>query len=564
MASERPAWLRALDADPAYAWARRAWDVAARWPDAWFDEAKAEAVVAGWPEWFRLTDDRFAGKPFRLSVWQAIVVRLLVGWKRPISVTSIETGAPEVRWVRVFRRLDLWIPRKNGKSEFLAALALLFFMLEEIPGAQGFAFARDEDQARLVFTKMQKMIRLSPRLGEARAALMTNVIFVPGLESNFHLLPGTPGGTHGKSPTVILGDEMHEWRTTEVADNLREGTGTRLQPVELYASTAGLRTALIGYGLFQEAMAILDGTVDEPTTLVVWFGAQAEDDWQDEAIWAAANPTVGLTPTWDYLRQAARKAKNNPRLEANFKRYHLNQWVESEIRWLPRERWLENTTDATAWRTRHEQRRGRKAFGALDVSATRDVTALLWLFPPETDDGAYEVACQFWIPEATLAKRAAEDRRTPWEKWVADGVVLTTPGDMVDQGFVMRAILDGFAAFDVQALAYDPWNTAMLVTELQKEGVPPDQMVEFRQGIRSMGEPSKQFERLVYGKKFDHGGHPMLAWMAGNATIRFDENMNFMPAKKASPDKIDGIVAAVMAVGLTMRPETPAPGIVAL
>ena len=542
-----PAWLTEFEDDEAYAWARTAWEKASKVPGAWFDHAKAEKVVELWPTWFVLTDDRFAGVPFRLLPWQAIVVRLLVGWKAPTEVIDPWTGKTKFEHVRVFRRLMLWIPRKNGKSEFLAALALLFFAIEGVHGGQGFVFARDEKQATVVLRKMKAMIAGNAAL-QGDSQVHAKSIYLKPTAALFEVLSGSEEGKHGKSPTVIAGDEMHEWRSREAEATLRQGTG-RLQPIELYASTAGKKTSLTGVALWDESLAILDGRVDDPSTLVVLFAAGADDDWRDEKVWRLANPSLGLSPTIAFLRREAALAVDNPRAEAHFRCYHLNQWVDGTARWINVKKWDACTGSGPGWKDYPAFLRGRRCFGAFDVSSTQDVTALVWVFPPTDEDPHWRVLSRFWVPELTLAQRVKNDRVT-YDRWQKIGALETTPGDYVDQNFVKTAVLEGFEQFDVEAVGYDPWNASKLIADLQADGVDPDRLVLMRQGIQTLGEPSKHFERLVYSGQLDHGGQPVLRWMAGNAVVRFDENLNFAPAKKRSAEKIDGIVAGVMAVGL--------------
>lgn len=554
-AAALPAWLEAVAADRSYRWAVNAWRRAARQPGAWFDAAKADAVVAAWPRWFRLTSDRFAGVPFRLTLWQEIIVRLLVGWKVPSEAKDPRTGLPVTHQVRLFRRLLLWVPRKNGKTEFLAALALLFFIYERVHAAEGYCFARDEDQARIGFNRMKAMLLSDPALtggATPRVTMTSRGIYVAERQSLFQLLSGKPDGKHGRMPQVILGDEMHEWESRELEDNLRQGSGSRLQPIELYASTAGIKSKVTGFSLWEESLAIAEDQSDDDRTLAAIFAADPDDDWQDETVWAKANPTLGLTPVIDYLRGEAKKARNNPRAEATFRRYHLNQWVEQVERWLTPEAWASGCPDPTAWRGRLEAMRGRRAFAGMDLSTKRDLTALVWLFPPEEAGGAYIVCPRFWVPEESFEKRAATDRHTPWKTWRDLGAVEVTPGNAVDQNFVMKALGDGMTDFEVERIGFDSWNAQKLVTDMAAEGAPLELFREVRMGVRSMGEPSAEFDRLVYSGRIDHGGHPVLKWMAGNAAVRFDENMNFMPAKRKSGEHIDGIVATVMALAVSM------------
>ncbi|HVQ09536.1 MAG TPA: terminase TerL endonuclease subunit [Allosphingosinicella sp.] len=545
-----PPWLEAVAGDAEFDWAVKAWRRAAAASEAWFDSAKADKVVALWPRVFRLTDDRFAGKPFRLNRWQEIIVRLLVGWKVPVEIADADTGAPTRVHVRLFRRLMLWVPRKNGKSEFLAALALLFWALEGVVGGQGYVFARDEDQAELAFNKMKAMVAYNEALaGDIQAHKKS--LYLKTRAAGFHLLTGAEEGKHGKGPIVIVGDEMHEWKSRKIENDLRQGTGTRLQPIELYASTAGLKTNLVGVELWDESLSILEGKTDDPTTLVALFAAAAEDEWNDEATWARANPSLGLSPTVPFLRREASLALGNPRKEATFRCYHLNQWVESTARWIPLKKWDACAPDKKAWRRYGAELKGRRCFGAFDVSATKDITAKILVFPPEDEAERWKLACRFWVPEETLAERIKTDR-IDYTNWLADGALETTPGDYVDQNYVQRAMLEDMADYEVERWGFDSWNAKKLVADLQQAGVDPELFMEIRQGILSMGEPSKHFERLVFAGILDHGGHPLLRWMAGNAVVRFDENMNFMPAKKRSAEKIDGIVATVMGIGVAM------------
>lgn len=551
-----PAWLEGAAADPSLAWAITAWKRAASVPGAWFDHQLAEGVVAEWPTWATLTTDRFAGVPFVLLPWQAAIVRLMVGWMAPVEVLDPVTHRPGLVHVRLFRRLLLWVPRKNGKTEFLAALGLMFFALDAIVSAEGYVFARDENQAKLVFNKMKVMIANSAEL-KAAAIPYKKSIYFKELLARIELLSGAEEGKHGKSPTLIVGDEIHEWKSREVADTLRQGTGARLQPVELYASTTGRRSNRVGMEVWDESQAILDGRLEDPSTLVVIYAAPPEADYLDEAAWRAANPSLGLSPTLQYLRREAALAKDNPRQEAHFRCFHMNQWIDEVVRWLNVKKWDACAPARQAWKSYPERLKGRRCFGAFDVSSTRDVTALVWVFPPTEDDPRWRILCRFWVPEDTLKERVAQDK-APYDQFVRQGALETTPGDFVDQNFVMKAVLEGFDAFDVQAVGFDPWNARKLVADLQAEGVPVEKLIEMRQGVATLGEPTKAFERLVYAGELDHGGQPVLRWMAANTVVRFDENLNFMPAKKSSEEKIDGIVAGVMAVGLATLTEVPA------
>lgn len=546
-----PDWVgRAVD-QYGFHWVRTAWQRCSTVIGAWFDEAKADAAVKLFPKVFRLTEDRFAGKPFRLGYWQECIVRLLFGWKQPIEIVDEQTGEMITVHVRVFRRLMLWVPRKNGKSEFLAALALLFFVLDGVVGGQGFAFARDEKQAKIVFDKMKAMISMSPALGDAQS--FKKSIFIPKIRALFELLTGKAEGKHGRSPTVIVGDEMHEWETTDLASTLRQGTGARLEPIELYASTAGVKSNATGWGLWEESQGILEGRIDDPSTLVVIFALDPDDDWADETVWPKANPSLGISPTTQFLRREAALAKDNPRAEAHFRCYHCNQWIDAVTRWLNLKKWDACAADKTAWAKWKDGigLEGRQCFAAIDVSSNEDITARVLAFPPDEDNPKWIISARFWVPEETVARRTKQDR-VAYEKWVKLGAIETTPGDYVDQNYVMKALAEDLERYDVSLIGYDPWNATKLITDMQKDGADEDLFQLMRQGIPTLGEPTKLVERLIMAGELDHGGHPVLRWMAGNTAVRFDENLNYAPTKKKSAEKIDGIVATIMAAGLSM------------
>jgi phage terminase large subunit-like protein len=559
---DRPDWLRQVDGDERYDWARTAWDSAAAEPGAWFDHQLADSIVADWPNWATLTLDRFAGVKFRLAQWQDIIVRLLVGWMVPTEILDPATHEKITVHIRLFRRLLLWISRKNGKSEFLAALALLFFVIDGVPQGEGYVFARKEGQARIVFNRMAAMVANNPEF-KSEILAYSRSLYVKALAAKFELLPGALEGLHGKSPTVIVGDEMHEWKSLEIADTLRQGTVGRLQPIELYASTAGRKSGghRPGEQLYEESRQIIDGRKRDPMTLAVIFAANDDDDPADLRTWAKANPNLGLAPTEHALKQELTKALGNPRAMAHFKCYHLGVWADEISKWLPLRKWDACAGSKDGWKLYPQTLKGRSGWLAFDISSTTDITALVIAFPPTEDDPKWRLLCRFWIPEANVDKREAEG--APIRRFLDAGAMETTPDDYVDQNVVGSAILQAFEDFDILGVGFDPWNARKLYGDLVagdkiEPGAPAldaDKFHEMRQGIYTLGEPSKAFEKLVFAGLLDHGGHPVLRWMAGNTVIHFDRNLNFMPAKDRSAEKIDGIVAGVMAVGLANLPE---------
>ncbi|CAO4162658.1 Terminase large subunit [Methylorubrum populi] len=519
------------------AFVARHWRRAASVPGAWYDDGLAEAVVAAWPTWFRHTEGRWAGKPFNLIPWQAAIVRLLVGWKTADGF-------------RLFRRLFLWIARKNGKTEFMAALALLFWICDREMGGQAYAMARNEKQAKLVFDKAKLMVRLSTAFAD-RVQPFKKSLYLPELWARFEVLSGKAEGKHGLSASVIVVDEMHELPDEVLYTTLHQSIAARDQPIELAGSTAGFRGRGYGWTLWEECQSIANGTLDDPTTLVAIFAADPEDDWTDETVWPKANPNLGISPKIEYLRAECAKARDNPRLENDFRRYHLNQWTEQVVRWLSLTRWDACAPDPQAWKSFAEKLRGRRCFGGLDLSSTTDLAALLWAFPPEEEGERWMLVARLWCPAESIALRARRDR-VPYDTWAGEGAIRSTDGNVVDYGAIERQVLADAEAFDVQGLAIDRWNATGTAVRLQEDGCP---IVMFGQGFASMSAPSKEFERLVVSGQLDHGGHPVLRWMVGNVAIRTDDAGNIKPTKEKSAERIDGVVAGIMAVGLAVGQE---------
>jgi phage terminase large subunit-like protein len=561
-----PEWITRAADESGYAWARIAWRRAAAIEGAWFDAAKADAVVAMWARIFCLTTKRFAGKPFRLSFWQEVIVRLLVGWKRPIDVIDEDTGLPSMLYVRLFQELRLWIPRKNGKSEFLAALALLFWAIEGEVRGQGYAFAHDEAQAREVFDKMGDMVGYMPAIAQD-IRVLSKTLWIQKLKSAFRLLPGKAKGRHGKGPTVTVGDEMHEWKSRELAETLRQGEGTSLQPIRLYASTAGLRSQLVGKEMWDESLAILDGRVDDQACLVVIFAAEEDADWRDEKVWAAVNPSLGLSPTLQFLRSEFAKAQT-PSGEAAFRRYHLNQWVEDLTRWLPLKKWDACVKDSNkknpAWKRwlQTDELAGRECTLAFDSTWSFDFAAMVLRFAPKEAGEHPKFLHKFWLPSETIEQRVRAEQ-VAFDRWRDAGAIEEVPGGVFSVDWAVKAAKEFCQRFDVQHIGWDAWSAKEFYTRLVAEGVAEDRFVEMRFGTRSLGEASREYERMVFAGELDHGGHPVARWMAGHCHVRFDENMNFVPAKKKSGKKnsIDGIVGGVMTQALAMSAEAVQPSV---
>lgn len=511
--------------------------------DYWFDAAAADRAVAFFPTHLRLTEGEWAGRPFTLEPWQANdIIRPLFGWKRADGT-------------RRYRRCFVWVPRKNGKTELAAGIALLMLLGDAEPGGQVFSIAADKAQAAIVFNKASIMAARSPALA-AELEILTTALYCPRLNASFRPLSGKPQGKHGLSMSGLIGDEVHEWRNGDLYTFVHDSGAARRQPLEFVISTAGVKGSH-GEVIWQESQAIAAGEVDDPETLVVIYAANPEDDWTSPEVWRKANPNFGVSVKPDAFAQEALRAQQLPRLEGDFRRYRLNQWTDQASAWLPidaldeegRKFGWDHCVGTFGWRDLPALMAGRVAYAGLDLSSTSDLSALVWRFEAEDPNLPAVLIPRFFTPADTLRTRAKRDK-LPYEDWVREGALIATPGNVVDYAYIEEQIYRDAQLWPCAGLAIDRWNATQTAVRLQQEGLPVEL---FGQGFASMSGPSKELERRVLGNLYHHGGHPVLRAHARAAACETDAAGNLKPAKHKSSTRIDGIVAAVMAEGLANK-----------
>lgn len=528
---------------------------------AWYDQAAAEAAVNFFPTYLRHTEAEWYGLPFVLSDWQAEMVRTIFGWKRADGT-------------RLIRQVYLEVPRKNGKTEFAAGLALLILIGDGEFGGQVYSMAVDEDQAKIVFGKAGLMASLMAQIEDTPGhqpfvgllETYKTCIYCPELVASFKPLSHRPGGKHGFSPSGAVADELHEWPSGDLHDVVHKGAAARRQPLEILITTAGQHGKGYGWQLHRKARSILDGKRTDPTFYPVIYAADPKDDWRAPETWAKANPNLGTSVKIDFLRTECEDADGNPLKEADFKRFHLNLWVDQVVTTGL------NMTHWDACPARPVTLRdlaGRKVWGALDLSTTTDLTALV-LLAERLDGPGWDAWWRFWIPVASqrdLKERVKRDE-VPYDEWIADGWIRATEGNVVDYDVIRAEItgkgegaegLDGWTPItqivELQELAIDRWNATQITTQITSDGVT---MVPFGQGFASMSAPSKEMERLVNAHQFGHGGNPVARWMATCVAFAPDGKDNMCPVKpdrRGTPKRIDGIVAAIMALGRATAPQ---------
>ena len=513
------------------------------------------------------TKGEWAGQPFELEPWQRNeIIRPTFGWKRRSD------------GMRRYRVIYVEVARKNGKSSLAAGIALLLLHCDQEPGAEVYSAAADRLQAAIVFDQAAIMCRHSKRLA-SRSEIYRREIFVPHSRSYYRVLSADVKTKHGFNPHGIIFDELHVQDSRDLWDTLRTGRGARRQPLIVALTTAGFDLKTICGEMHQKALAVKKGTVKDPTFLPIVYGTTDKDDWEKPRSWEKANPNLGVSVRMEYLAGEYQEAKDSPAYQNTFRRLHLNQWVHQATRWLDMKKW-NRCGGRYDWSQMAKRLEGRPCLGGLDLSTVTDLSAFVLLFdttikaadsdyPTEKEAAvksftalpgweygdplpAYDILCQFWCPAEGIALRAKKDRM-PYDIWRDQGALVATEGDAVDHGAIRKEIKEMGSRFLIEEIAVDAWNAHKLITELQDQ----DGYIISRvsQGYGQMTAPTKELDALYRRRQIRHGGHPVLAWCADNVTLDRDPYDNWKPSKKKSRERIDGIVALVMALGrmLTSR-----------
>jgi phage terminase large subunit-like protein len=475
---------------------------------------------------------RAAGQPFDLRPWQERIIRALFK-------TDPATGR------RQYRTCLLMMPRKNGKTELCAALAIDGLIFDGEPGARVFSAAADREQASLCFSAAATMIRNDPELSAACEIVDSQKRIVHRKSGSVYRAISAEAYTaHGLDASRVIYDELHAAPNRDLWDVLATATGARDQPLLMAISTAGYDRHSILWELYSYAKKVHAAPDLDPSFLPVIFEAPEGADWTDEAVWRKANPALGDFRSLDEMRIACRRAQEIPAQEAAFRRLYLNQWTESETRWLSMDAW-----DACQQPIDRGALAGRRCYVGLDLSTTTDLTAVVAVFPD--DDGAgFTVLPQFFCPRDTIRTRVTRDR-VPYDEWARRGFVTATPGPTVDYDAVRALLGDWREQFDVRLVAFDPWNATHLVSQLEQ--VDGFTCVKMRQGKASLSAPSKALEAAVLSRTLRHDGHPILRWNVANVAVDTDHAGNIQPSKQKSTERIDGVAALVMALDAMHR-----------
>ena len=497
-----------------------------------YDENLADYAV-NFIECLCHTKGTWAGRPFKLLEWQEQIIRDLFG-------TIKKNG------YRQFNTAYIEVPKKNGKSELAAAIALLLCCGDGEQRAEIYGCAADRGQATIVFDVAADMVRMCPALNR-RCKILTSqkrILFTP-TNSFYQVLSAEAYSKHGFNIHGVVFDELHTQPNRKLFDVMTKGSGdARMQPLYFLITTAGTDTNSICYETHMKAVDILEGRKHDPTFYPVIYGAGNDEDWTDPEVWKKSNPSLGETIGIDKVEAACESARQNPGEENAFRQLRLNQWVKQAVRWMSMDKW-----DACAIPVNEDFLEGRVCYGGLDLSSTTDLSAFCLVFPPEDEDEPYYVLPYFWVPEETLELRVKRDH-VPYDVWHRQGYIQTTEGNVIHYGFIEKFIESLGERFNIREIAFDRWGATQCVQNLEGMGFT---VVPMGQGFASLSPPTKELMTLTLQRRIAHGGHPVLRWNMDNIYIRTDPAGNIKADKSKSTEKIDGAIAMIMALDRAVR-----------
>lgn len=473
-----------------------------------------------------------AGQPIRLEPWQVFILTTVFGWVKPDGK-------------RRFRRVMIEVPRGNGKSAISSAVGLYMLTADGEGGAEIYSLATTRDQARIVFGDAQAMARASKgfrsRFGVSVGA---HNIHVQATGSKFEALSAEGSTLDGLNIHFGCIDELHAHKTRTVYDVVETATGKRDNSLLWVITTAGSNRAGICYEVRGFVTRLLDGVFADDSQFGIIYGIDEGDDWGDEASLIKANPNWAVSVRPDVLLPLQAKAMQLPSAVNNFKTKHLNEWVNADTAWMDMRAWERGTEPALDIETFA----GRPCWIGLDLASKTDIAALVVLFQHPDIDGGFAVFGRYFLPEET----ALASGNSQYEGWMRSGRLTATPGNVIDFGWVEAELLGLASRFAVEAVAFDPFQATQLSTRMLAEGLP---MIEVRPTVLNFSEPMKILEALVLQGKLRHDGDPVLAWMASNVVAHLDAKDNIYPRKERPEQKIDGIVALIMALARALLPQ---------
>ncbi len=467
-----------------------------------------------------------AGESIRLEPWQVFILTTVFGWVKPDGK-------------RRFRRSYIEVPRGNAKSTLSSAVGLYMLSADGEGGAEVYSLATTRDQARIVFGDAQTMARKSPGFrGRFAVNVGAHNMHVLATGSKFEALSAEGSTLDGLNIHFGCVDELHAHKTRTVYDVVETGTGKRNNSLLWVITTAGSNRAGICFEVRTFVTKLLEGLLVDESQFGIIYGLDDGDDWAAEEGLIKANPNWGVSVRSEVLLPLQAKAMQLPSAVNNFKTKHLNEWVNADTAWMDMRAW-ESCADP---KVTEDEFAGDECVVALDLASKVDIAAKAKIF---RRDEKFYVFMNYYLPESA----ADEGRNSQYSGWARQGLLTLTPGNVTDFDQIEAELLADASRFQIVEVPFDPFQATQLASHMLAEGLP---MVEMRPTVLNFSEPMKELEALVLQKRLVHNGDPMLAWMISNVVCHRDAKDNIYPRKEREENKIDGVVATIMALGRWM------------
>lgn len=519
----------------------------------YWDWPAAENVVDFFRIVLRIPDGELSGQPFVLEPWQVFVVGSLFGWKRRTG-KMVADDLERLRWPRRYRTGYIETGKGSGKSPLGAGVGIYMLTADGEQGAECYTAAVTRDQAKIPFRDAVNMVLASPALTERlQSSGKRDVFNLADIDSGsfFRPISSEGKGLDGKRVHFALLDEVHEHPTPIVVEKITAGVKGRRQPLILEITNSGVDRTSICYQHHEYSERVVTGQIEDDE----WFAYicaldEGDEPLTDEGCWLKANPTLGITIKLEYLRKQVREAIGMPAKQSLVRRLNFCQWVDAANPAIDGDLWraCEAEFDET-------ELTGLDCVAALDLSGTRDLTALARVYEPDSE-GVVHAVVEFWTPGDTLTERARRDR-VPYDVWAEQGFVTGTPGRAVDYAFVAQRLSEIQSETGLRRLGFDPYRIKYLEQDLAGIGVELE-LVPHGQGYRKASESDlwmphsvEQLEELIGKGKLRVKRNPALTYCAASAVHVADPKGNRVYDKRKSTGRIDGLVALAMAIGLS-------------
>lgn len=488
----------------------------------WYFDKKTAMRAINFIERLKHTKGEWAGQRFRLEPWQQFVLWNIFGWMNADGT-------------RRFRYAYIEIARKNGKTALSAGVGLYMLFADGESRPEVYSAATVKDQARICFSDAVEIVKATDLKNYLTPFRNSIVYELKG--GTFKPLSSDYGTHDGLNPSCGIIDEFHAHKDSGMFDVIKSAFGARRQPLMFIITTAGFNKSGACYAYRENVIKVLRGINRDDSLFGIIYTLDDKSEWDDPKMWIKSNPNLGVSLSADYLADQVKDAKNRPEAVRNVMTKNVNLWVDAERTWILDDAWMKCVGTMSP-----ADLKGCACWGGLDLSNVADITAYVLLFH---ENDRFQLLPFFWIPEEKMQEKVRKENIN-YDKWVAEGCVTVTPGNVIDYDFVKADILRIVADYDLKTSAYDRWNASQTIIDLQNEGM---ECNPFGQGYGSMSAPTKEFEKAVLTGKVEHFGNPVLRWMLSSTVVKTDPAGNIKPDKEKSTQKIDGIVAAIMALG---------------